>query len=257
MMSKKDVNKEWKDEININKGQWVKLLKDILVVREKDLELLKLIYASDDHMATASQLAEILNIEHHAPLNSQVGRLGKRIANKLNIEAPKQKKGNGYNWFNVPFWGIQTNKGYYWILRPELKEAMEELSKEGNIELITEVKLPDEIDSDNIEDLSEGVKKQVYVNRYERNMIARNRCINHYKSKCYICNFDFEKVYGEIGKDIIHVHHLKPLSDIRENYKVNPIKDLRPVCPNCHLILHKKNPPFTIDEVKKMIKNNR
>jgi 5-methylcytosine-specific restriction protein A len=64
------------------------------VVREKDLELLKLIYASDDHMATASQLAEILNIEHHAPLNSQVGRLGKRTANKLNIEAPKQKKGN-------------------------------------------------------------------------------------------------------------------------------------------------------------------
>ena len=64
---------------------------------------------------------------HHGPLNSQVGHLGKRIANRLNIEPPKQKRGNGYNWFSVPFWGIKTNEGYFWILRPELIKALEEL----------------------------------------------------------------------------------------------------------------------------------
>jgi 5-methylcytosine-specific restriction protein A len=43
------------------------------------------------------------------------------------------------------------------------------------------------------------------------------------------------------------------LSQIGEKYTLNPINDLRPVCPNCHAIIHKKNPPFTIDEVKKFI----
>ena len=50
-------------------------------------------------------------------------------------------------------------------------------------------------------------------------------------------------------------HHLKPLHEIGEKYEVDPIEDLRPVCPNCHVIIHKKNHPYSIDEVKTMIKN--
>jgi 5-methylcytosine-specific restriction enzyme A len=55
---------------------------------------------------------------------------------------------------------------------------------------------------------------------------------------------------GDIGKGFIHVHHLTQLSDIGQGYEVDPVKDLRPVCPNCHAMLHKKNPPYTIDEIK-------
>ncbi len=72
-----------------------------------------------------------------------------------------------------------------------------------------------------------------------------------------ICSFDFEKIYGEVGKDVIHVHHLKPLSTIGEEYKVDPIDDLCPVCPNCHLIIHRRNPPYSIDEITIMINNAR
>lgn len=92
--------------------------KDIII--EKDVQLLKLIYDCDRCMATATQLAQILRMPHHAPLNSQVGRLGKRIVKKLNISAPKQKYGEGFNWWNVPFWGTGAKEGFYWILRPEL-----------------------------------------------------------------------------------------------------------------------------------------
>lgn len=98
---------------------------------------------------------------------------------------------------------------------------------------------PDEIDPS----LNEGAKITVSVNKFERNPKAREACLRHFGYNCQICDFNFEETYGEVGKDSIHVHHLIPLSEIGTSYQVNPIKDLIPVCPNCHLILHKKNAP--------------
>ncbi len=65
--------------------------------------------------------------------------------------------------------------------------------------------------------------------------------------------FNFRKYYGPTGKNFIHVHHLKPLSEVKDEYEVNPEEDLRPVCPNCHAMLHKKNPLYEIEELKKLI----
>lgn len=61
------------------------------------------------------------------------------------------------------------------------------------------------------------------------------------------------KVYGELAKGFIHIHHLIPLSDIKENYSLDPKKDLIPVCPNCHAMLHRRNPPFSPEELKSII----
>lgn len=87
----------------------------------------------------------------------------------------------------------------------------------------------------------EGAKKTIYVNVYERNKKNRDEAIKAYGSKycCDVCGFDFGKVYGDIGKNFIHVHHIIPLSTIQKNYKINPAKDLVPVCPNCHAMLHR------------------
>ncbi|HHO0788469.1 HNH endonuclease [Aeromonas allosaccharophila] len=63
---------------------------------------------------------------------------------------------------------------------------------------------------------------------------------------------DFGEKYGELGKGFIHVHHMMPLSEIGEEYVVDPIKDLIPVCPNCHAMLHRRNPPLTIDDLRKL-----
>lgn len=245
----------YKDPINITKEQWMILLEEKDIITEQDVQLLKLIYDCDRCMATATQLAQILRMPHHAPLNSQVGRLGKRIVTNLNISAPMQKYGEGFNWWNVPFWGMEAKEGYYWILRPELIDAMYELSVMGEVSPGDEVKFPEEIDLNSYEHLYEGAKKQICVNSYERNNIARERCIKYYGTQCVICGFDFEKMYGEVGRNVIHVHHLKPLYEIGETYSVDPIKDLRPVCPNCHVIIHQKNPACSIDEVMAMIKN--
>ena len=109
---------------------------------------------------------------------------------------------------------------------------------------------PDDIEDN---DLFEGSKKQITVNAYERSSQARQKCIEHYGTKCTICSFDFEKTYGEIGQNFIHVHHVKPLSEIAEKYKINPIEDLRPVCPNCHAMLHKRKPAYSIEEIQDKI----
>lgn len=92
--------------------------------------------------------------------------------------------------------------------------------------------------------------------RYERNIYARKECIRHYGYSCSVCDFNFEKFYGSLGYKFIHVHHLTQVATIKQEYKVDPIQDLRPVCPNCHSMLHKQNPPLTIDELKDIIKSS-
>jgi 5-methylcytosine-specific restriction protein A len=101
----------------------------------------------------------------------------------------------------------------------------------------------------------EGSAIQITQTRYERNIYARKECLKHYGYSCSVCDFNFEKFYGSLGYKFIHVHHLTQVATIKQEYKVNPIQDLRPVCPNCHSMLHKQNPPLTIDELKTIIKN--
>lgn len=116
--------------------------------------------------------------------------------------------------------------------------------------------LPEELDEDDVVKISEGAKKRITINAYERSSKARQKCIDKYGITCSVCNFNFEKTYGEIGKDFIHVHHLTEISTIAENYQIDPIEDLRPVCPNCHAMLHKKKPAYTIKKLKKILKGN-
>ena len=85
----------------------------------------------------------------------------------------------------------------------------------------------------------EGTVMQVLINKFERNRETRQKCIEAHGCYCHVCGLDFAKKYGEIGKGFIHVHHLIPISTIREDYVVDPINDLIPVCPNCHAMLHR------------------
>ncbi|MES2476931.1 MAG: hypothetical protein V4640_14200 [Verrucomicrobiota bacterium] len=94
---------------------------------------------------------------------------------------------------------------------------------------------------------------RLYVNRYERNPRARALCLAKYGLVCSCCEVLLSDVYGSQAENLIHVHHLTPLSSIPEGFQIDPIADLRPVCPNCHNVIHSKPRPYTIDEVKEMI----
>jgi 5-methylcytosine-specific restriction protein A len=99
-------------------------------------------------------------------------------------------------------------------------------------------------------DYFEGAQKTIKVNSYERSGEARNDCIAHYGTICQICEFDFERVYGVLGKGYIHVHHLIPISKIGKTYKIDPIKDLLPVCANCHAIIHRSSEAIPIEQLR-------
>lgn len=104
----------------------------------------------------------------------------------------------------------------------------------------------------------EGMVKRVQVNAYERNPEARAECLKIHGMACSVCSFDFGKVYGQHGVGYIHVHHLTPISSIGRTYEINPEQDLRPVCPNCHAMIHKKgNPPLAIEELKALMAAHR
>jgi predicted HNH restriction endonuclease len=119
--------------------------------------------------------------------------------------------------------------------------------EEGNI-------FPEELkNDDNQKPFYEGSVKQITVNSYERDTKARQECIAIHGLSCAVCGFNFEAKYGKLGKDFIHVHHLKPLAEIQAEYRVDPEKDLRPICPNCHAMLHSRKEIFTIDKLKKII----
>jgi hypothetical protein len=106
-------------------------------------------------------------------------------------------------------------------------------------------------------ELQEGNVRTVVVDVHERNTIARKQCIENWGTSCCICNFSFSDVYGPIGDGYIHVHHLDPICTTEGTRPVDPVNDLRPVCPNCHAIIHKKTPPYTIEEVVEFFCNGR
>ena len=100
--------------------------------------------------------------------------------------------------------------------------------------------------------LYEGAVQSIERRTFVRDARLRQRCIAHYGSTCTVCGFDFEKVYGAIATGFIHVHHSRPLSKRGGRHRVDPVKHLRPVCPNCHAVLHLR-PGLGVSELRRML----
>ena len=159
--------------------------------------------------------------------------------------------------------GGNSESGYYLVVREITGSGLgkkTDVSAQNQIdrlywgqELSDDFKSPHEIKDQDI--FIEGAVKKVLVNKYERDNKARKKCIEHYGSKCYICEFDFSHIYGAYGEGFIEVHHVKPLSEIKASYVVDPIKDLIPVCSNCHSILHRGKSPLLVSEMKMIFSN--
>ncbi len=119
---------------------------------------------------------------------------------------------------------------------PDLKQSLV-----GNVEL------PETI-------YMEGALKTILTDRFERNLQARRRCVAIHGTACAVCGFDFGLVYGEGFSGKIEVHHRKPISETGGEYAVDPMNDLVPVCPNCHMVLHSKpGGTFTVEELREIV----
>ena len=106
---------------------------------------------------------------------------------------------------------------------------------------------------DNLTVFIEGSKIPVSGSKVERNSQAREACLKIHGTACSICNFDFRETYGILGNGFIHVHHLHAISQTKGKYTINPKTDLRPVCPNCHAMIHRYGKNRSIDAIKALI----
>ena len=240
----KEVNLDF--EVDISVADYKRALQAEGILKERSLELLSALYDAPNCEATATDLANALGYEDFPPVNALIGKLGKRIAHFLNIENPA-----GRGWWQVVAEGEDRDNGFTWWLRDNLFDALADLNLLQETETTT---FPETLSPN--QQYSEGSKKTVTVNSYERNSVARKACIAHYGAKCSVCGIDFSKTYGKIGEGFIHVHHLVELATIKEEYKVHPVRDLRPVCPNCHAMLHQKKPAYKIEELIDILREN-
>jgi predicted HNH restriction endonuclease len=128
-------------------------------------------------------------------------------------------------------------------------------------EIIEEQLIAEEIPESEVGKLMEGAVKKIWVNVYERDPQARNDCLDYYREpldgrvKCWICKMDFAEDYDESMAGKMHIHHRKPLHEIGHEYKVDPIKDLLPVCPNCHYVIHALG--WSPEELKERLENKK
>lgn len=221
-------------------SQYVNALRLVGDLSDNLVQMLRLHFHAENRTAAPTDLARAAGYTHRSVAHSLYGRLGRRIGELLSFNPNKERVGAIFT-FSKPaaFW--------LWTLRPEFATAIQSIGWVEGAHIL----LPEEIGA--TAEFKEGAVVRVTVNVYERNAGARNACIAKYGSDCCICGFNFEATFGDIGIGFIHVHHLKPLSEIDGEYSVDPIADLRPVCPNCHAMLHRRVPPYSIHEIQSLL----
>lgn len=105
----------------------------------------------------------------------------------------------------------------------------------------------------NQELLDEGFLYQIYKEVKYRNKKIVALAKEHHGTNCAVCDFDFAKTYGTHGEGFIEMHHLYPIA---EGARKTSVEDLRPVCANCHRMLHRGKELLSIEKLKGIIKEN-
>lgn len=100
----------------------------------------------------------------------------------------------------------------------------------------------------------EGHAHPTTVMVFERSREARTRCIAAKGSNCKVCGLSFGAIYGQMGAGFIHVHHTSTLGSGNGARATDALRDLEPVCPNCHCMLHRRTPPYTIEELRRIMR---
>lgn len=99
----------------------------------------------------------------------------------------------------------------------------------------------------------EGNSHMYLQTKIERSGANRERCIAIFGAKCQICNVILSDRYGDLADGFIHVHHIESIARGGPRW-IDPSKDLIPVCPNCHSMLHQQNPPLSPDDLRELMR---
>lgn len=99
----------------------------------------------------------------------------------------------------------------------------------------------------------EGAVTTVKTNRYERDRRNRNMAISIHGTSCAACGLDMGRHYGQVAVGYIEIHHTTPVSQLGPGYVIDPVRDLIPLCPNCHAVAHRRDPPYSAEEIQSFL----
>jgi hypothetical protein len=98
----------------------------------------------------------------------------------------------------------------------------------------------------------------ISINAYEQDPLARLLCLRAHGSVCKVCSIDLERIYGRLGIAAMHVHFLPPLERLGPDHMLDPVRDLIPVCPTCHTMLHRgREEALRIEDLKAIMEQAR
>ena len=120
------------------------------------------------------------------------------------------------------------------------------------LDVLDEVEDDEEIERKRLLEGREAIYKEFLY--FKRNPKLREECLKIYGYDCYVCKKNLESIYGKAAKYVVEIHHEKEFSIFKEEHEVDPKEDLKPVCPDCHTIIHKRKPCYTIEEIQNKIK---
>jgi len=171
------------------------------------------------------------------------------------IYLPYSKK-DGYGYGQSNIWYANNNNVKCKEFRVNIVEQIETIIREYSFDFSNDEQKYFE------GDIKTKVKE---VSTAKRNILARKKCLEYYfpndqNYSCILCGFNFKNAYGVYGETFIEVHHIEShtiKSKIKGRHEIDPIKDLIPVCSNCHSIIHREKPAMTIEKIKEIISSNK
>ncbi len=98
----------------------------------------------------------------------------------------------------------------------------------------------------------------VLVNAYERDAVAKALCMQHHGTRCMVCDVDLEQRYGTLAAGAMQVHFEPRSSRVDGPFELDPRSDLLPVCPNCHMMLHRgRDKPLRVEDLRRIMQRKR
>lgn len=232
-------------------AQYVRSLPDVCAgAPEGHLAMLEAHYRAVRRRITATDLAAAAGYSSYGAANLQYGIFAHKLCDAMSFAPPVGNSGEPTYTYVLAASSKLQNLDWEWTMHPVVAQAIELSGLFGGAVPAVEMGTiyPDEVPED--ERYIEGATQQRTVNAHERSRAARTACLEYWGTTCSVCEIDFDTTYGAESARCIHVHHLEPLAALRSQHVVNPVDDLRPVCPNCHTVLHTVEPPLSVSELR-------
>jgi predicted HNH restriction endonuclease len=122
-------------------------------------------------------------------------------------------------------------------------------------DIVGDIDASDEIEGEETQKVfDEGFKKQIVIEVGKRDQKLIKQAKKEHGIRCSVCKMTFEEVYGEHGKGFIEMHHLYP---VKGGERKNTVDDLRPVCANCHRMLHRGSELMSIEDLIRIVNEQK